>query len=103
MRSSKLKYHKYLTNKLNEPKTTPTTYLKIFVNGSKIPLIPPPLIDNKLVTNFLEKVNLFNNFFTKQCTPISNNSTVPVSISFETMEGLSSLEFCVDVIVKIII
>ena len=38
------------------------TILKTFVNGSKIPLIPPLQVDNKLVTNVLNKANLFNNF-----------------------------------------
>ena len=72
------------------------------VNGSKIPLIPPQLVDKKLVTDFLDKANLFNNFFAKQCTPISNNSIVPASINFETRERRPSLEFYVDDIVKII-
>ena len=76
--------------------------MKTFVNGSKIPLIPPLLVDNKLVTDILDKANLFNNFSAEQCTPISNDSTVSVNITFETREGLSSLEFCVDYIVKII-
>ena len=76
--------------------------MKTFVNGSKVPLIPPLLVDNKLVTDFLDKANLFNNFFAKQCTPISNDSTVPLNINLETRERLSSLEFCVDDIVKII-
>ena len=65
--------------------------LKTFVNGSKIPLMP-----TLLVKYFLDKVNLFNNFFIKQCTPISNDSTVPVNTNFETRERLSSLESCVD-------
>ena len=76
--------------------------MKTFVNGSKIPLIPPLLVDNKLVTDFLDKANLFNNFFAKQCTPISNDSTVPLNINLETRERLSSLGFCVDDIVEII-
>ena len=76
--------------------------MKTFVNGSKIPLIPPLLVDNKLVTDFLDKANLLNNIFAKQCTPISNDSTVPVNINFETTERLLSLEFCVDDTVKII-
>ena len=50
----------------------------------------------------MAKANIFNNFFAKQCTPISNNSTVPVNINFDTRERLSSMEFCVDDIVKII-
>ena len=103
--SSKLKYHERLANKLNDPKAATKTYwaiLKTFVNGSKIPLIPPLLVDNKLVTDFLDKANLFNNFFAKQCTPISNDSTVPLNINLETRERLSSLGFCVDDIVEII-
>ena len=74
--------------------------MKIFLNGSKIPLISPLLVDNKLLTDFLDKASLFNNFFAKQCTPISNDSTVPVNINSETRE--ISLELCVDDIVKII-
>ena len=62
----------------------------------------PLLVDNKLVTDFLDKANLFNNFFSKQCTPISNDSTNPVNISSETRDKLSSTEFCIDDIVKII-
>ena len=50
----------------------------------------------------MDKANLFNNFFAKQCTSISNDSTVSVSINFVTTERLSSLEFCVDDIAKII-
>ena len=50
----------------------------------------------------MEKANQFNNVFTKQCTPISNDSTVPVGINFETRERLSFLRFYVDDVVKII-
>ena len=52
---SKLKHHECLANKLNDSKTAPKTHwniLKIFVNSSTIPLIPPLLVDNKLVTHF---------------------------------------------------
>ena len=49
-------------------------------------LIPALLADNKVVTDFLVKANLFNDFFTKQCTPLFNNSVVPVSLNFETWE-----------------
>ena len=76
--------------------------LKTYVNTSKIPLIPPLLVDDKLVTDFLDKENLFINLFDKQCAPISNDGTVPVNTSFETRERLSSLEFCADDIAKII-
>ena len=72
------------------------------VNDSKTPHIPPLLADKKLVTDFLDKANLFHDFFAEQCTPISNDSRLPVNINFETRETLSFLEFCVDDIIKII-
>ena len=51
-----------------------------------VQLIPALLADNKVVTDFLVKANLFNYFFTKQCTPLFNNGVVPVSLNFETWE-----------------
>ena len=44
--SAKFQYHDYFAKKLNNPKATAKTYesiFKTFVNGSKIPLIPPTL------------------------------------------------------------
>ena len=50
-----MKYHEcLLTNKINDPKTASKTYwtiLKTFKNGSKIPLIPPLLVDNTAQKN----------------------------------------------------
>ena len=66
--SSKLKYHECLALKLNDPKTARKTYwkiLKTFANGNKIPLIPPLLAGNELVTDFLVKANFFNDYFTQ--------------------------------------
>ena len=55
------------------------------------------MIDNKL----LEKANLFNNFLKKQCSPISNESTVPVIRKLGSRERLSYLELGVQDIVVI--
>ena len=55
---SKAKYHKRLAFKLNDPKTAPETYwsiLKTFLNGSKIPLIPPLLVNKEFVTDFFRQ------------------------------------------------
>ena len=76
--------------------------MKTFFNDSKIPLIPPLLVDSKFVTDVLDKANLFNNFFAKQFILTDNDSTAPASIHFVTRERLPSLEFCVDDIAKII-
>ena len=103
--SSKLKYHEGLAPNLNDPKTAPKTYwkiLKTFVNETKIPLIPPLLVGNQLVTDFLVKANLFKDYFSQQYTTVDNDSSIPPNITFATEQKLSTLEFCTYDIVKII-
>ena len=67
-------------------------YEKLY-NGKKIPLILPILINNKLISNFKEKANHFNAFFASQCTPVSNNSTLPLVTTPITDASLSSISF----------
>ena len=45
-----------------------------FYTGTKIPLIPPLVINYQLITDFREKVNFFNLHFAKQCTPTENDT-----------------------------
>ena len=102
---SKAKYHEKLATKLNDPKTAPKTYwsiLKTFVNGSKIPLIPPLLVNNEFVIDFLEKANLFNDFFREQCRPITNDSSLPNKPTIETVTRLSDINIDTDTIIKLI-
>ena len=58
---------------------------KNIVNGSKIPLIPPFLVNNKFVTPFLNKANLFNDFFRKHCRHIANDRSLPNNRIFGTV------------------
>ena len=70
-----------LLDKLNDPHTSDKSYwsmLKTLFDGKKIPLIPPILTNNKLISNFKEKANDFNAFFASQYTPISDNSMLPL-------------------------
>ena len=60
------------------------------------------LVGNQLVTEFLVKANLFNNYFSQECTTADNDSSIPPNITFATEQKLSTLEFCTDDIVKII-
>ena len=54
-------------------------------------------------TEFLEKVNnLFNTFISTQCIPTFNKSTVFLRTNFEIRKKLSSLDFCLHDIAKII-
>ena len=102
---SKVKYYERLAIKLNDPKTTPKTYwsiLKTFVNGSKIPLISPLLVNNEFVTDFLVKANLFNDFFREKCRPITNGSCLPKNQTIETVTKLSDITTENDTIIKLI-
>ena len=82
---------------------SPNTYwsiLKTFVNGSKIPLIPPLLVNNEFVTDFLDKANLFNDFFSEKCRPITNDSTIPNNQTIEAVSRLSDIN--IDINIKLI-
>ena len=54
------------------------------------------------MTNFLQKGNLFNEFFTQQCNTVENDSTLPNDLVFETTERMSSFDISKDEITKII-
>ena len=78
-------YYDYLSKKLNTLNTSAKTYwqiLKSFYKGTKVPLIPPLLVKNKILLDFSEKADLFNSIFASQSTPVSNNSTLPSRKSF---------------------
>ena len=58
----KEKYYTKLSSRLADPLTSPKTYwsiLKTFLNNKKIPCIPPLFLENKFITDFKEKAELF--------------------------------------------
>ena len=71
--------------------------MKTFLNNKKIPVIPPIFHDNKFITDFKQKAEIFNSHFSKQCTPLINNSKIPSENEF-----LSSIAFEINDIEKII-
>ena len=94
--SSKFRYHDRLAKRLNGPKVASKTYwsiLKTFVNGYKGPLIPPLSVGNRYIADFLAKANLFNDLFSKQCSALVNNSSLPTNLTFETENRLSTFDF----------
>ena len=101
----KEEYYDNLSKKLNGPNTSAKTYwsiLKSFYKGIKVPLIPPLLVNNKIVSDFTEKANIFNDFIASQCTPINNSSKLPSRKSFKTNNRLLTLNINKDDILKII-
>ena len=70
---SKQNYYSRIASKLTNVQRNPKTYWSLsnrFLNNKKIPLIPPLFHENKFVTDFKEKAELFNSFFAKQCSLI---------------------------------
>ena len=80
IKSAKLNYLSNLGNKVNDPNTSQRCYWKIInrvMNKCRAPRIPPILVNNMFISNCSEKAKLFNNFFSKQCSPIINGSVLP--------------------------
>ena len=103
--STKNLYYENLAKKLNNPKLQAKTYwsiLKTFYNEKKIPIIQPLLVDNNFVIDIQTKANIFNKFFAEQCTPLKNNSVLPVSQMFLTQSRLNYIDFNEVEILKII-
>ena len=76
--------------------------LKTFVNGLRIPLIPPLLVNNEFVPDILVKRNLFNDFYREQCRPLTNDSSLPNNQTIETVSRLSDINIDTDTIIKLI-
>ena len=85
-----------------DPKTSANPYwsiLKTLLNNKKIPSIPLLFYQGEYVTNFKEKVELFNSFFAKQCSIIQNSSKLPLILGKTPLEkSISSITFnCNDI------
>ena len=103
--NSKQTYYSKLAGKLANPATSSKTYwsiLKTFLNNKKIPCIPPLFHENKFITNFKEKAELFNTFFANQCTLLNNSSVLPNNLAKLTNKSLDTVNFSTDDISKII-
>jgi len=73
-------YLKRLGNKLKNSSSGPKAYhssLKKLMGKSKFSIIPPILSNGSFITNSLEKAKIFNSLFSKQCTTVDTNSTLP--------------------------
>ena len=69
MEKSKSNYYARLSKKFSDPMTSPKSYwsiLKTFLTNKKIPCIPSLLRDDKFITNFKEKAEIFDKFCAKK-------------------------------------
>ena len=88
-----------------EPSTSPKAHwsvLNSFHNNKKIPCIPPIFHENRFVTNFKEKAELFNSFFAKQCSIIDNGSEIPSFLHPKADKSFSKITFTEKDIAKFI-
>ena len=101
---AKDEYYYPLDKRINDLSTSAKSYwiiLKTFYDKRKISLIPPLLVNSSFASDIREKANLFNEFFTKQCTPAANNNTLPPLLetpneslsSFKTIHNLKYRNF----------
>ena len=103
--NSKQAYYSKLVCKLANPAASSKTYwsiLKTFLNNKKISCIPPLFHENKFITNFEKKAELFNTFFAKQCTLLNDSSVLPYNLAKLTNKSLDTVNFSTDYISKII-
>ena len=89
-------YFNRLSNSLNDPNIGSKKYwsiLKQFLGSRKTPKIPP-IRDERdiLVSDVSEKANIFNSFFSKQCSLIETGSVLPPE-QFLTNLRLENLDF----------
>ena len=76
--------------------------MKSLLTGKKVPCIPPIFHDNKFITDFREKAELFNSFFANQCSLITNTSALPTNCESFLDKSLSNISFTDKDIGKII-
>ena len=76
--------------------------IKPLLNGNKVPCVPPIYDNNRYVTDFKEKCQLFNSYFSEQCTLLKNISTLPNTCSEHANNILDIIIFSKEDIYKII-
>ena len=102
---SKKKYYEKLSNKLSNDKFNGKCYwiiLKRFFNSKKIPCIPPILHEDKFVTDFQVKGEIFNFHFAKQCSLLKKESQILPQLLPHKNTCLSTVRFSENDILKVI-
>ena len=98
-------YFTRLGKKLGDPFRSINRYWntqKTLWNEEKVPKIPSLLVNDKLITEFEAKANIFNEYFASQCTTINNNSVLHSTLNHLTDDKLSSFNISSEVIFQLI-
>ena len=98
-------YFTRLGKKLGDPFRSINRYWntqKTLWNGEKVPKIPSLLVNDKLITAFEAKANIFNEYFASQCNTINNNSVLPSTLNHLTNDKLSSFNISSEFIFQLI-
>ena len=74
----------------------------MFLNDKKMSLISPLYYDYRFITDFKEKGEPLNLFFSKQCSLIFNNGLLPSYINHTIENRFSTVALSVEIIGKII-
>ena len=93
--NAKNKYFFKISEKLNNPNTSTKCYwslIKTLLNGKKVLCVPPVHDNNRYVTDFKEKCQLFNSYFSEQYT-LLKNSTLLNTCSKHTNNILDTIIF----------
>ena len=99
------KYFFRTSEKLNNPNTSTKccwSLIKTLLNGKKVPCVPPIYDNNRYGTDFKEKCQLFNSYFSEQCTILDNISTFSNTCSKHTNNILDTIIFSKEDLYKII-
>ena len=102
--TAKENYQKKMAEKLDNPFTVLKSYWSIpnnLLGKRKTTNIPPLIVNDFVVSDFIAKVNLLNNFYASQYFPVVNSSTLP-NFCYKTQKQISDTEIKEDDILLII-
>ena len=90
---AKTKYINDLSKQICDPSTGTKAFHSAFKrlsNKKRITNIPPLLEHGHLISNLKCKADLFNSYFTAQCRPLENESSLP-SLTYSTHDSISNV------------
>ena len=65
--------------------------MKCFLTGKKVPCIPSIFHQNRFITDFREKAELFNSSFANQCSSVQNSSVLPTDFELFRDKSFSNI------------